>query len=55
MSENSLRDGPRLYEHDTYHEFRLDLEVFVSPIWNVFLHQAEVVEATQQQPTAVHP
>lgn len=47
--------GHTLYEHDTHHEFRFDQEVFVSPNWNVFLHEAEVVEATQQQPTAVHP
>lgn len=40
---------------NTYHEFGFDQEVFVSAHWNVFLHEAEVVEAAQQQPTAVHP
>lgn len=44
-----------LNEHDTDHEFRFDQEIFVSPNWNVFLHETEVVEATKHQSTAVHP
>lgn len=39
----------------THHELRFNQEGFVPADWNVFLHEAEVVEATQQQPTAVHP
>lgn len=47
--------GPTSDEDDTHHEFRFDQEVIVSPNWNVLLHHVEVVEATQQEPTAVHP
>lgn len=36
------------------HEFRFDQEVLVPSDWNVLLHEAEVVEATEQQTTAVH-
>ena len=53
LTRNPLTNRQRL--RDTHHEFRFDQEVFVSPDWNVFLHEAEGVEATQQQPTAVHP
>lgn len=37
-----------LSERDAYHKFRFDQEVFVSPNWNVFLHDTEVIESTQQ-------
>lgn len=41
---------------NTHHEFRFDQEFFVSsPNWNVLLHQEEVVEAAQQQATAINP
>lgn len=53
--ERPFTNGRTLNEHDTHHEFRFDQEVFVSPNWNVFLHETKVVEATQQQPTTVHP
>lgn len=53
--ERPFTNGRTLNEHDTHHEFRFDQEVLVSPDWNVFLHETEVVEAAQQQPTAVHP
>lgn len=35
--------------------FGSDQNVFVPADWNVFLHQAEVVEATDKQPAAAHP
>lgn len=35
--------------------FGSDEEVFVPAHWNVFLHEAEVVEATDEQPAAAHP
>lgn len=55
FTRSPLANGHTSYEHHSYHEFRFDQEIFVSPNWNVFLHEAEVVKATQQQPTAVHP
>lgn len=39
----------------TNHVFGSDEEIFVPSDWNVFLHEAEVVEAADQQPTAAHP
>lgn len=41
-------------EQAIYHKFRFDHKVFIPSDWNVFLHQAEVVEAAQQQPTAIN-
>lgn len=35
--------------------FGSDEEIFVPTNWNVFLHKAEVVEATNKQPAAAHP
>lgn len=55
LTRDPLIKGCRFNKCDTHHELRLDKEVFVSPHWNVFLHETEVVEATQQQPAAVHP
>lgn len=55
-TKTKKRDKKRyIYEENTHHKFRFDHEVFVPPYWNVFLHQAEVVEAAQKQPTAVNP
>lgn len=53
--EDKLTILNSLNEHDTNHELGFDQEVFVSPDWNVFLHETEVVEATEEQPAAVHP
>lgn len=39
----------------TNHVLGPDEEVFVAAHWNVFLHEAEVVEATDKQPAAAHP
>lgn len=39
----------------TNHVFGSDEEIFVPANWNVFLHEAEVVEATDKQPAAAHP
>lgn len=53
--ENNLTILNSPNEHDTNHELGFDQEVFVSPDWNVFLHETEVVEATEEQSAAVHP
>lgn len=53
--ENKLTILNSPNERDTNHELGFDQEVFVSPDWNVFLHETEVVEATEEQSAAVHP
>lgn len=42
-------------QDDTNHVFGSDQKVFVPANWNVFLHEAEVVEAADKQPAAAHP
>lgn len=39
----------------TNHVFGSDEEIFVPANWNVFLHEAEVVVATDKQPAAARP
>lgn len=43
------------YKWDTHHKLRFDNKIFLSPNWNVFFHQENVVKAAYQQPAAVHP
>lgn len=41
--------------YEAYHEFGLDEEVFMSSEGDVFLHDAEVIEPTEQKTAAVCP